>query len=110
MFVFSIYPYGSRFIDGHRVYGYLENQPATRVSWTTYKTHQSALIQASYTPERFKLLFPHSEFPSVSFIYSDLRYLTWEQMCALCKGFGIITARTNHERRKALRHFLQEHC
>ena len=110
MFVFFDSKYGSTIINGQRIYGYLEKHPAARVTWDTYRAYQNNLIQASYTAERLKLLFPKSEFPPVCFVYSDLRYLTWEQMCGLCKGFGITTARTNHERRKALRKFLQENC
>lgn len=110
MFVFFKFPYGSTTINGQRIYGYLEKHPAIRVTWDVYRAYQGNLIQAAYTADRLKLLFPRSEFPRVSFVYSDLRYLTWEQMCGLCKGFGITTPRTNSERRKALRSFLKEHC
>ena len=110
MFVFYHTPYGSTIIDGKRIYGYLEKYEPVRVSWDVFRANHPSLIQASYTPERLKMLFPNSDFPQVCFTYNDLRYLSWEQMCGLCKGFGITTSRTNSERRKALRAFLKEHC
>lgn len=110
MFVFYRSPYGSTIIDGKRIYGYLEKHPAARVTWDVFRVNHGNLIQASYTRERLRLLFPKSDFPNVSFLYSDIRYLTWEQMCGLCRGFGITTPRTNFERRKALRNFIKEHC
>lgn len=108
MLVFYRYPYGSTNVDGVQVYGYLEKFPPARVSWNSFKNNQGSLIQASYTKDRLELLFPGSQFPNISFMYSDLRYLSWEQMCALCKGFGLITSRKNNDRRKALREFLKE--
>ncbi len=110
MFVFYRYRLGSTMIDGRRIYGYLEKHPPVRVTWDVFRANKGNLIEASYTPERLKMLFPNSEFPPVSFVYSDLRYLTWEQMCGLCKAFGITTPRTNSARRRALRAFMQEHC
>ena len=110
MFVFYHTPYGSTIIDGRRIYGFLEKYPPAHVTWDVFRANKGNLIQASYTPERLSALFPNTTFPCISFIYSDLRYLTWEQMCALCKSFGIKTARSNSQRRKALRKFMQEHC
>jgi hypothetical protein len=109
MLVFYKYPYGSTIIDGQRIYGYLEKYPPARVSWDVFRNTPN-LMEASYTPQRLKMLFPSAEFPNVSFMYSDLRYLEWEDMCALCKAFNITTGRSNSERRKALRTFLKEKC
>jgi len=110
MFVFYKKPLGVTYVDDKPIHGYMEKHPPIRISWANYRRFAPNLIQASYTPERLKMLFPKADFPNIIFLYSDLRYLTWEQMCGLCKGFGITTARTNHERRKALRNFLKEYC
>lgn len=110
MLAFYYRPYGSTTIDGVCIPGYLEKVPAARISWKAFRENKGVLIEASYTPDRLRQLFPNSEFPRVSFMYSDLRDLTWEQMCGLCKGFGITTARNNFQRRKALRAFMKEFC
>ena len=109
MLVFYKYPYGSTIIDGRRIYGYLEKHPPARVSWDVFRNTPN-LIEASYTPQRLSLLFPGRQFPNVSFMYADLRNLSWENMCDLCKAFGITTGRSNSERRRALRLFLKEKC
>jgi hypothetical protein len=111
MLVFYKYKLGSTIIDGKRIYGYMEKYPPVQVSWDTYRANAGNLIQATYTQERLQALFPDGVFPNVSFIYSDIRYLTYDQMCALCRGFGISGGnRKNEKRRKSLRAFLKEKC
>ena len=109
-FVFYRYPYGSTIIDGKRIYGYLEKHPAVRVTWDVFRNYKQSFIEVAYNTQRLQSLFPDKSFPSVDFLYSDLRELTWEQMCGLCKAFGITSSRSNGERRKALRKFLKEKC
>lgn len=110
MFVFYRYPYGSTIIDGRRIYGYMEKYEPVRVTWDVFRANKGNLIQASYNPQRLSSIFPGATFPNLSFIYSDLRILTWDQMRALCKAFGITSGRTNNERRRTLRKFIQERC
>ena len=110
MFVFYKNQYGGIRLDDRTVHGYMEKFPPTQISWNTYKQNHNILIQASYNQDRLTMLFPHATFPKITFLYSDLRYLTWEQMCDLCQAFGLKTGRSNHERRRSLRKFMQEHC
>jgi hypothetical protein len=109
MFVFYKYKLGSTIINGRRIYGYMEKYPPTRVTWDEFRANKGNLIAATYTPELLSSLFPGSAFPTINFLYSDLRYLTYEQMCALCKAFGL-TGRTNEKKRRILKHFLREYC
>ena len=110
MLVFYKYKLGSTIINGQRIYGYMEKHPPVQVSWDVYRANAGNLVQATYTKERLQSMFPGSEFPSISFIYSDLRYFTYEQMCALCRSFGLTGNRTTENKRKALRTFLKEKC
>jgi hypothetical protein len=110
MFAFYYRPYGSTTVEGICVPGYLEKFPPARLSWNAFRQNKGVLIEAAYTPDRLKLLFPDSTFPQICFMYSDLRDLSWEQMCGLCKGFGITTSRNNFERRRTLRAFMKEYC
>lgn len=110
MLVFFDYPKGSTIIDGKRIYGYLEPHAPVVVPWETYRLFRSSLRQASYSKQVLERMFPGRDFPNVTFTYSELRFLDWEQMCALCKAFGFTTNRSNESRRRKLRKFLQENC
>lgn len=110
MLVFYRYPYGSTMLHGRRIYGYLENHGPVVISWDLYKANQEDLIQASYDRDTLSLMFPGRNFPDISFTYSEIRYLNWEQMCALCRAFGFTTNRSNSSRRRKLRKFFKEHC
>ena len=110
MLVFYGYPYGSTMIHGRRIYGYLEKHGPVVVPWEVYKANQPDLIQASYDKDVLEQLFPGREFPKISFTYHEIRFLSWEQMCALCQAFGFTTNRSNASRRRKLRKFFREHC
>lgn len=110
MLVFFDYPYGSTIIDGKRIYGYLEPHEPVKVPWSTYRLFRPSLRQAPYSKRTLEKMFPGQEFPNISFTYSELRLLDWEQMCALCKAFGLTTKRSNESRRRKLRQFIKLHC
>jgi len=110
MLVFYRYPKGSTMINGRRIYGYLEQHGPVVVPWAIYKAFQNSLIQASYSKEVFEQLFPGRTFPNLSFTYHEIRFLSWEQMCELCKAFGFTTNRSKESRRRKLRSFIKEHC
>ena len=110
MLVFFKYPKGSTKINGRLIYGFLEHHAPVVVPWDVYKRHKNSLIQASYNKQILEILFPGREFPNLSFTYHELRFLDWEQMCALCQAFGFTTSRTNQLRRRKLRKFIREHC
>lgn len=110
MLVFFRYPKGSTQINGRRIYGFLEKHGPVVVPWGIYKVYRNSLIQASYTQEVLEALFPGREFPKLSFTYHEIRYLDWEQMCALCNAFGFTTKRSNTSRRRKLRKFMKENC
>jgi hypothetical protein len=97
-------------INGRRIYGYLERHAPVVVPWEVYKAHTNRLIQASYDKRILEELFPGREFPNIAFTYHEMRFLNWEQMCALCKAVGITTNRSNASRRRALRKFFRENC
>jgi len=110
MLVFFRYPYGSTKINGRHIYGYMEHHAPVLIPWEVYKVHYNSLIQASYTKEVLETLFPDREFPKLSFTYHEIRFLDWEQMCALCNAFGFTTNRSNPSRRRKLRKFMKENC
>lgn len=110
MLVFFVFPYGSTIIENKRVYGFLEKYPPVKISYASYKANRASLIQASYDKATLEKMFPGREFPNLSFTYYDIRFLTWEQICALCKGFGITASRKLPARRRALRLYMQENC
>lgn len=110
MLVFFRYPKGSTIINGKRIYGYLEKHKPVMVSWGVYKAFKDSLIQASYSKRVLQEMFPGREFPNLSFTYHEIRFLTWEQMCELCKAFGFTTNRSNASRRRKLRKFVKENC
>jgi hypothetical protein len=110
MLVFFKYPKGSTMLNGRRIYGFLENHGPVVVPWNVYRTCKNSLIQASYNKEIFEQLFPGIEFPNLSFTYHQIRFLSWEDMCSLCKAFGITTSRSNQSRRQELRKFMRENC
>lgn len=110
MLVFYKYPKGSTIMNGRRVYGFLEPHAPVVVPWDIYKTHRNSFIQASYSKDILEQLFPDREFPNVSFTYHEIRFMTWEQMCTLCKAFGITTKRATVSRRRELRKFMRENC
>jgi len=110
MLVFYRHPKGSTMINGVRIYGFLEMHGPVVVPWEVYKECQDSLIQASYTKDILEELFPDRQFPNLSFTYSELRHLDWEQMCSLCKSFGFTTNRSKESRRRKLRKFLKENC
>ena len=97
-------------INGRRIYGYLERHAPVVVPWEVYKACRNSLIQASYSKHVLEELFPGREFPNLAFTYHEIRFLTWEQMCALCKAFGFTTNRSKASRRRKLRKFMREHC
>ncbi len=110
MLVYFNYPKGSMSINGRRIYGYLEHHAPVVVPWNVYQERRKSFIQASYTKEILEILFPGSIFPDLSFTYSELRFLDWEQMCALCNAFGFTTRRSNNSRLRKLRKFMKENC
>lgn len=110
MLVFFSYPKGSKIIDGKRIYGYLEPYDPVRLSWESYKAHKKDLIQASYDKQLLERMFPGKTFPSISFTYHQIRFLSWEQMCELCQAFGFTTNRSNESRRRKLRKFFKQYC
>lgn len=110
MLVFYAYPYGSTIFNGRRIYGYLERHGPVVVPWEVYKANQDVLIQASYDKDILEDMFPDKTFPELSFTYHEIRFLSWEQMCSLCKALGFTTNRSNASRRRKLRKFFKEHC
>ena len=108
--MFYRYPYGSTKINGRHIYGYLERHAPVVVPWEIYKACKNSLIQAPYDKDVLEALFPGRTFPDLSFTYSSLRFLSWEQMCALCNAFGFTTNRSNLSRRRKLRKFMKENC
>lgn len=110
MLVFFVFPYGSTIIENKRVYGYLEKYPPVKISYAAYRANYNSLIQASYDKPTLEKMFPGREFPNISFTYFEIRFLTWEQLCDLCKAFGITTNRKNSLRRRSLRLYMQENC
>lgn len=110
MLVFFKHPKGSTQINGRRIYGFLERHAPVVVPWDVYKIHRNSLIQASYTKEVLETLFPGRDFPKLSFTYHEIRYLDWEQMCALCYSLQITTGRSNESRRRKLRKFFKLNC
>jgi hypothetical protein len=110
LLVFFKHKLGSTVIHGKRIYGYLEAHDPVIVPWGIYTAHLNSLIQASYDKRTLEKLFPGREFPNLSFTYHEIRFLNWEQMCALCKALGITTSRSNTSRRRELRKFFKENC
>lgn len=110
MLVFFKFPRGSTIIENKRVYGFLEQYQPVKISHAAYKANLASLVQAPYDKPTLERLFPGREFPAISFTYSEIRYLSWEQLCALCKAFGITTNREKSLRRRALRKFFKENC
>lgn len=110
MLVFFRYPKGSTMINGRRIYGFLERHGPVVIPWGVYKARYDSFIQAPYNKRVLEELFPGREFPNVSFTYHQIRFLDWEQMCALCKAFGFTTNRSNASRRRKLRKFMKEYC
>ena len=110
MLVFYKHPYGSTMLGGRRIYGFLERHAPVVVPWIVYKANQEDLIQASYDKHILEVMFPGNEFPSISFTYHQIRFLSWEQMCDLCKAFGFTTNRSKASRRRKLRKFFKEYC
>jgi len=110
MLVYFRYPKGSTIINGKRIYGYLERHAPVMIPWEVYKTYKGNLIQASYNKHILEGLFPGREFPNLSFTYHEIRFLDWEQMCALCSALGFTTNRSNTSRRLKLRKFFKFHC
>ncbi len=110
MLVYFRYPKGSTMINGRRIYGFLEIHGPTVVPWAIYKAFKNSLIQASYTKDVLEQLFPGNEFPKLSFTYNEIRFLSWEQQCALCKAFGFTTNRSRDSRRRKLRNFMKAYC
>jgi hypothetical protein len=104
------FPKGSIVVKGTRIYGYLEPQPAVIVPWGEYKHAPSNYVQAQYTKPILQAMFPGGEFPNVAFTYHEMRFLDWEQMCAICKGVGLKTNREKGKRRAKLRKFFRENC
>lgn len=97
-------------INGRRIYGFLERHGPVVVPWEVYKACKNSLMQASYNKEILEELFPGREFPNLSFTYHEIRFLNWEQMCALCRAFGFTANRSNIYRRRKLRKFIKENC
>ena len=110
MLVYYRFPRGSTVIDNQRVYGFLEKFPPARISWGSYKANKHDLILASYTKEILESMFPGSTFPDINFTYAEIIHLDWEQLCGLCKGFGITTSRQNRLRRRSIVKFMKEYC
>lgn len=110
MLVFFRYPYGSTIINGKTIYGYLERHDPVVVPWVTYRSCKDSLIQAPYNKVTLEKMFPGRQFPNITFTYSQIRFLSWEQMCELCQAFGFTTKRSNESRRRKLRKFIKEHC
>lgn len=110
MLCYYKFPKGSVVINGRHVYGYLEAHGPVKVPWRIYRAYRNTLIQAPYNKSILEDLFPNRVFPDISFTYGEIRYLTWEQMCDLCKAFGLTTGRSNKSRRKKLKMFMREHC
>ena len=110
MLVFFRHPYGSTKINGKLIYGYLESHAPVVIPWNVYKQCKNSLIQAPYDKRILEELFPDRTFPDLTFTYYGLRFLNWEQMCALCQAFGFTTSRSNVARRRKLRRFMQENC
>ncbi len=110
MLVYYKYPKGSTILNGRRIYGFLELHAPVVIPWGVYKQHRNTFIQASYTKDILEQLFPGGEFPNLSFTYHEIRFMTWEQMCSLCKAFEITTSRNNGSRRRELRHYMKENC
>lgn len=110
MLVFFDYPRGSTVIHGKRIYGYFERQAPVVIPWNIYRHHRGSLRQASYDKRILETLFPGSEFPNLAFTYHEMRFLDWEQMCALCKALGFTTNRSKTSRRRKLKKFFKENC
>lgn len=109
MLVYFNYKRGSTMIDGKRIYGYLELYDPVIISWDAYKANRGNLMQAPYDKRILEKIFPGREFPDISFTYHEIRYLSWEQMCALCKALQITTNRSNTSRRRKLRKFFKSY-
>jgi len=110
MLVFYKYKLGSTMLDGRRIYGYLEAYPPAHISWDVYKANHGNLLQVPYNKRNLEAMFPGRTFPVISFTYYEIRFLSWEQMCALCKALGITTGRRKDSRRRKLRKFFKENC
>lgn len=110
MLVFYAYPRGSTIVDGKRIYGYMEPYEPVKISWDAYRSRKKDFIQAAYNKANLEKMFPGREFPDISFNYHEIRELDWNDMCALCKAFGITTNRCNRLRRRKLREFIKENC
>jgi hypothetical protein len=110
MLVHFSYPYGSTIIDGKRIYGYLERYDPVKVPWETYKAYRGTLIQVPYSKRTLEKMFPGREFPNITFTFSQIRSLSWDQMCDLCKAFGFTSRRSNESRRRKLRKFIKYNC
>jgi hypothetical protein len=111
MFVYFRYPHGYTYLEGKKIYGFLEMMPSTHISYETWRLNKNkTLIQEPFNKDNLSRLFPGIEFPNVSFTLNDIRHLSWDDMCALCKAFGLKTKRDNVSRRTALRKFIKEHC
>jgi hypothetical protein len=108
--VYSKYPKGSLILNGKRVHGFLEPYEATKVTWEEYKARKNDLVSAPYDKQILERMFPGTEFPDITFTYHQIRHLSWEQMCSLCKALGITTSRSNHARRLKLRRFFKKNC
>lgn len=110
MIVFFHHPRGSTIIENKRVYGFLEPYDPVRISWEAYKANKGNVIQASYDRRLLEKMFPGKTFPDISFTYHEIRFLTWGQMCDLCRAFGFTTNRSNSSRRRKLRKFMKKNC
>ena len=110
MLVHYAYPKGSIVVHGKRVHGFLEPNDPVTIPWGEYKHAPQTYVQASYNKEILEKIFPGGEFPNVTFTYHQMRFLTWEHLCAICKGVGLKTSREKGKRRQALRKFFREYC
>ena len=110
MLVYFKLPFGSTIIEGKKVYGFLEKFPPTKISWPAYRANKKITIQAHYNKAILEKMFPGKVFLDITFTYSELGYLKWEEMCALCKGFGITTSRENRLRLRSLIKVFKKYC
>ena len=111
MFVYFAHPYGYTFLEGKKIYGYLELRPSTHVSYHTWKINRKhTLIEEPFNKENLSRLFPDKDIPDVRFNYNQINHMDWDTMRLLCKTFGLVTKRDNASRRRELRNFIKENC
>jgi len=110
MIVFYKFPHGSTMFGNQRIYGYLERYAPVQIPWKLWLVNKDSLVAASYDKQILEQIFPGREFPHISFTYAQIRYLTWTQLCDLCKACNITTSRRNDMRKKKLQRFFQENC